>query len=109
MPVSLSTGENMKIQAIEITFPVLVELPPGFEQTLSCLVGMVCKAYEKSNPTRTMWPAGHGFKPTFIPMTAEQEKERGAEFDESTYSIEVCERQAHESELNRRVFGITAI
>lgn len=92
----------MKIQAIEITFPVPVELPEGFEKTLSCFVGMVCKKYEKENPTRTMWPAGQGFKPTFIPMTQEQEKERGMEFDETTYVIEVFEREAHESEVERR-------
>lgn len=92
----------MKVQRIEIDFPCMVELPEGFEQTLSSLVGMVCKAYEKENPTRVMWPSGHGFKPTYIPMTRAEEEERGMEFDETVYHIGVCEREAHEKEMVRR-------
>jgi len=92
----------LKIQKIEIDFPVPVELPDGFEQTLSSLVGMVCKAYQKENPTRTMWAAGHGFKPTFIPMTRKEEEERGPEFDGTIYHIEVCEQEASEKEMVRR-------
>jgi len=92
----------MKVQRIEIDFPCTVEFPGGFEQALASLVGMVCKAYEKENPSRVMWPSGQGYKPTYIPMTREEEKVRGMEFDETIYHIEVCERQAHEKELARR-------
>lgn len=92
----------MKVQKIEIDFPVPVELPDGFEQTLSSLIGMVCKAYQKVNPTRTMWTAGHGFKPTYIPVTRKEEEKRGMEFDETVYHIEVCEQEASEREMARR-------
>ena len=32
-----------KTRIIEITFPVGVNFPPGFEQTLDALINMVCK------------------------------------------------------------------
>jgi len=85
----------MKILKIEIPFPVFVELPPGFEQTLDALVGMVCKAYEKENPDRVMWPAGIGAKPIW------REPEE-PQFDSSILEISVEEREASEREINRR-------
>jgi len=88
----------MKLQKIEIDFPVPVNLPPGFEQVLSSVVGLVCRQYEKKNPERVMWAAGHGSKPTYIPLTEEDEKERGMEFDDNIYYIEVAERQKYKNE-----------
>jgi len=76
----------MKIQQIEISFPAPVELPDGFDQTLSCLIGMVCKQYEKENPTRVMWAAGHGSKPIW-------NEPNEPDFDSSVYVIDVSERE----------------
>ena len=53
----------MKIQKIEIEFPLPVELPPGFTSALSEFINLVCEKYEAEHPTRVMWPAGHGAKP----------------------------------------------
>lgn len=46
----------MKIQSIEIEFPIEVELPEGFQQELNKLLDTVCKLYEKQNPTKVMCP-----------------------------------------------------
>lgn len=75
-----------KIQKIEITFPVEVELPDGFEQALSALVGIACEKYQKENPTRVMWTAGHGSKPIW-------DEPNEPDFDDSVYVIEVAERE----------------
>ena len=90
------------IKKIEIDFPVPVELSDGFQQSLDELLTTVCKKYEADNPKRVMWPFGHGSKPTHIPLTQEDEKKRGCEFDDSVYYIEVAEREGHENELKRR-------
>lgn len=81
-----------RVRQIVIHFPCLVELPDGFEQTLDALVGMVTKKYEKENPTRTMWPSGHG----------SAHNHDFSEIDDTIYWIEVVEREAHERELDRR-------
>lgn len=49
-----------KKNRIEINFPFLVDFPDGIEEVLHSLVDMICKKYEKENPSRVMWPAGHG-------------------------------------------------
>jgi len=82
-----------KIKAIEINFPVGVNVPDGFYELLSSTVGLVCKQYEKENPDRVMWAAGHGSKPTYIPMTQKEEQHRGMEFNDHIYEIEVAERE----------------
>jgi len=81
------------ISKIEIVFPILIETPEGWEEALSALVDKICKKYERENPGRVMWTAGHGFKPTYIPITAEEGKHRGIEFDDSVFQIEVAERE----------------
>lgn len=81
------------MRKIEIDFPCDVEFPPGFERILDALVDMVCKKYESKNPTRIMWPSECGFKPIYIPLTKDEERDRGPEFDESIYHIGVCERE----------------
>lgn len=53
-------GRGVRVQKIEIDFPVPVDLASGFEQTIYSLVGMVCKAYQKDRPTRSMWLASVG-------------------------------------------------
>lgn len=84
-----------EICTIEINFAAPVDFPPGFEQALDALIGMVCKAYEIKHPDRTMWPAGFGAKPIW------REPEEPA-FDGSVYHINVAEREASERELQRR-------
>lgn len=87
------------IRRIEISFPVSVELPPGFERVLIDLVDMVCQSYVRDHPTRTMWPAGVGAKPLW------REPEE-PEFDAETFQIECAEREASEKDLERRGFEI---
>ena len=60
------------------------------------LVNSICDAWQAAHPARVMWPAGVGFKPTYIPMTAEEEETRGIEFDENIFSIECYERADYE-------------
>lgn len=85
----------MKMMSIEITFPCAVECPPGWGQTLEALVGMVCRHYEETHPTRSMWPAGVGAKPRL-------EMGEIRSFSDSIFVIEVAEREASEKELARR-------
>lgn len=89
-----------KIAAIEIAFPMPVELPPGFEQTLDSLIGMVCKLYEQQHPDRSMWAAGIGAKPIW------REPEEPT-FDTSVLHIDVAEREASEREIKRRAQSAT--
>lgn len=79
-----------KVSKIEISFPIPVDFPPGFEQALDALVGMVCKRWECENPTMVMWPAGCGSKITRMPLMAGDER---MEFDDSVYAIECCARE----------------
>lgn len=90
------------ISKIEIDFPVSVDLPRGWKQQLDTLVRKICDNYEQQNPGRVMWPFGCGCKPTYVPLTAEEEKHRGAEYDDSIYHIEVAEREGYPKELDRR-------
>lgn len=92
----------MKINKIEICFPVPVEPPDGFYHVLDALVDMICKKYEKENPTRVMWTAGHGSKPTWSKHDAAylgKETDSDAPdmgsptFDNSVYQIDVSERE----------------
>ena len=75
-----------KIRGIEICFPEPVELPDGWEKTLDSLIGMVCDKYERENPERVMWPAGHGCKPLW-------DEPNEPKFDETIYQVEVAERE----------------
>ena len=75
-----------KITSIEITFPVPVELPDGWERALDALVGIVCGFYEREHPDRVMWPAGCGAKP-------EWHEPDEPTFDTSVFSIQVSERE----------------
>lgn len=75
----------MKITKIEIDFPIPVDLGDA-DRKIHDIVYNVCKRNEPDG--KRMWPFGIGLKPTYIPMTAEEEKERGIEFDENTFHIE---------------------
>ena len=86
----------MAFTAIEVSFPVPVELSQDAQRDLVMLVSRVCNEWQAQHPGRVMWPFGIGCKPTFIPLTAEQEAERGIEFDEGTFQIECSERADYE-------------
>lgn len=75
-----------KIQRIEISFPVAIDLPDGWDRTLDAMVGMICEQYERENTERVMWPAGQGCKPIW------NEPEE-PDYDDSVYYIEVAERE----------------
>ena len=83
----------MKVRKIIISFPLAVDLPPGFQYMLDGLLQMVTLAYERDNPMRTMWPSGHGS----LPLASDF-----SEFDDSVYVVEVSEREANDRELSRR-------
>lgn len=84
-----------KTVRIEINFQVAVDFPPGFEQALDGLIGMVCDKYEAENQGRVMWPAGAGSK-----ILWREPEEPG--FDDSVYAIDVAEREMSEKELERQ-------
>ena len=88
-------GADM-ITRIEINFSEPIELTNDDQQQMVKIAAQICERYERSNPHRVMWPFGIGLKPTFIPMTAEQERERGIEFDESVFAVECHERENYD-------------
>jgi len=87
----------MGLRGIEVSFSQPVELTDEEERQLVELMGKVCERYERDHPDRVMWPAGIGFKPTYIPMTREEEEAgRHMEFDEGIFSIECFERENYD-------------
>lgn len=85
-----------KIRAIEITFPVAVELPDGFDRVLDSMVDMVCKQYEREHPTEVMWPAGYGSKMLSNPLAMGDDEP--LRFDDSVYAINVACREDYYGE-----------
>jgi len=84
-------------RTIEISFPVDVEITDEEAQQLVKMASAICDRWKATHPGRTMWPFGIGCKPTYIPMTREEEEAgRGIEFDESTFAIECYERADYE-------------
>lgn len=86
----------MPFKRIEINFPVSVEITNDEMRAFDDLAGKICDRYRGQHPDRVMWPAGVGFKPTYIPMTAEEEKVRGIEFAEDVFSIDCAERENYD-------------
>lgn len=84
-----------KTHAIEIIFPVPVVLSRDHEKRLVEIVSAICGEYEAAHHDRVMWPFGIGSKITYMPMTREEEKERGIEFDDHIFSITVSERERY--------------
>lgn len=83
------------ISKIEVQFHVPVDLPKGWEQRLDILVKEVCTKYTDKYPGRVMWPSERGSKITYMPMTVEEEKHKGMEFDDSVFYIGVSEREKY--------------
>lgn len=88
-----------KTNQIQINFPVPVKLTPEMQILLNEIAGRLCK--ESCPEGYVYWPAGAGSKITYMPITAEEEKKRGMEFDDSIYSIDCFYREAHPKELER--------
>ncbi|KKL70420.1 hypothetical protein LCGC14_2105100 [marine sediment metagenome] len=75
-----------KRRQIEISFPVEVELSREDMIDLDKIALRICK---RNTPTGyVMWPSGAGSRITYMPMTLEEEKHRGTEWDDSVYSID---------------------
>jgi hypothetical protein len=83
-----------KVMRIEISFPVAVEMPPGFERALDGLVHMITDKYREDNPDRVMWPAGCGSKPIW-------NEPHEPKFDANIYVIDVVEREKTRKEKRR--------
>jgi hypothetical protein len=100
-----------KYQKIEISFPCAVDVPHDVIERMDALVGEICELYEAENPSRVMWPAGHGCKinwskadAAFLGRPAEANaKESGSpDYDDSVYEISASEREAYEGEREQR-------
>lgn len=100
-----------QLQKLEISFPCTVDVPEEVIRKIDALVGEVCELYETQNPTRIMWPAGHGSKinwsrmdAAFLGRPAEPNAKESGEpdFDDSIYEISVSEREAYEGEREKR-------
>ena len=73
---------------IQIDFPIPVRIHCDLHMELIRLVREICK--RNCPEGREMWPCGFGSLPTYIPLTQEEEDQRGMEFDDSVYHIEIC-------------------
>ena len=84
------------IRRIEITFPAPVHMTTEDERHLDQVVAEICDRWRDANPDRVMWPAGHGSKITYMPLTrAEEEAGRHMEFDDDVYAIDCSERERY--------------
>ena len=75
-----------KTSVIQINFSEPVNLPDGFEQTLTGLISMACQQYERENPKRVMWVAGQGCQPLY-------DEPNEPEYNCAIYQIDVSERE----------------
>lgn len=80
----------MEVSKIEIFFPVKVNLTPQKQKAIYDIISDLCD--ENTPKGMVMWPFGIGSKPTYIPMTKEDEAERGIEFDDQVFFIECSAR-----------------
>jgi hypothetical protein len=92
----------MKVKTIEIQFPCEVDTPEGWERALDGLLDIVCKKYQKENPSDVMWPSGHGSKPTFSqadaaflgkPTKSDAPMSGEPTWDDSVYQISMAVRE----------------
>jgi hypothetical protein len=81
------------MRRIEVDFPVAVDCPGWFQKGLHELLSRLCDEYEAAHPDRAMWVFGWGSKPTFIPLSREEEQARGVEFDSDVLHAEISERE----------------
>lgn len=82
--------------AIEVTFPVAVNLSDDQQRRLVEVIGGICKEYERNHPDRVMWAAGIGGRMLTNPFMVDDE--HPMEFDMAVFSVECCERERFEGE-----------
>ena len=86
---------------IDVEFQEPVDVPDGWEHVLDALLDMVCRHYERENPTRVMWCAEHGQMPLWskhdanmLGVSTTSDKEEGEpDWDSSTYFIGIHETE----------------
>lgn len=84
------------IRKIEIDFPIEVNLNGEDQRILDDFVKRIC---DKNTPEgMVFWPAERGSKMTYLPLTQEEEKERGCEFDDDIFYIGCAIREKYENE-----------
>jgi hypothetical protein len=77
-----------RVVRIEIAFPIAVEMTEDDMRMLDNFANEICERYERANPGRVMWPAGHGSK-----MLSDDEP---IPFDHSVYAVDCAEREDYE-------------
>ena len=63
----------------------MVDIDLDIQIELDKLLRKVCNRNTLEN--QIMWPSSFGSKPTYIPITAAEEKERGIEFDDTVFHV----------------------
>jgi hypothetical protein len=89
-----------KLLKLEINFPVEMEVTREHLQLLEEIACKVCALYETQHPGRIAWAFGQGQKMLIHPMAIEDDKP--IPFDESTFEIQVAEREAYPGERNHK-------
>ena len=84
---------------IEISFPFSIQITRTQEMLLTAIIDDLC--YMNCPPGYTMWLGGVGSKITYLPMTAEEEKIRGPEFDDDTLCFEISCRSKYDTDLKK--------
>jgi predicted HAD superfamily Cof-like phosphohydrolase len=89
------------VSRLLVTFPVDVDISDANLQRLDKVLGHICKEYEEAHPGRVMWPFGQGFMMKVNPLMLSDDEP--IPFDESTYHVEVAEREKNEGEREFRL------
>ena len=89
-----------KIRALEITFGAEVEITNKNLQDLELILADIAERYEAAHPGRIMWSFGQGSKMLINPLMLSDDEP--IPFDDSTYHIEMAEREGYPEELERR-------
>jgi hypothetical protein len=79
---------------IEILFPFPVDITRIHESLITLIIDDICK--NNCPPDCVMWLGGVGCKPTYIPITREEELKRGIEFDRDILCFEVDIKKKYE-------------
>jgi len=80
--------------AIEINFPVPVELTGDDQRILQAIAAEICERYETAHPERVMWPAGMGSKITENLLKLSDDEP--IPFDDSVFAIDCAERENYD-------------
>lgn len=83
-------------RAIQIDFPVGVEITNDDCRALDAVLTTICKRYRDANPTRTMWVFGTGSLMTINPFMVGED--HPLTFDDETLHIEIAERERYDND-----------